>query len=38
LITEGDNVSEAMQNANDALNAIIEAFRELKRPLIPNNA
>jgi len=23
LITEGDNVSEAMQNANDALNAII---------------
>jgi antitoxin HicB len=33
LITEGDNVQDALQNANDALAAIVEAFRELKQPL-----
>ena len=33
LITEGDSVEEAMQNANDALAAIIEAFLDLERPL-----
>jgi len=33
LITEGENVQEALQNANDALAAIVEAFKELKRPL-----
>jgi antitoxin HicB len=35
LITEGDSVAEAVQNANDALAAIIEAFADLKRPLPP---
>jgi antitoxin HicB len=33
LITEGDNVQDALQNANDALAAIVEAFRELNQPL-----
>jgi antitoxin HicB len=32
LITEGDNVQEALQNANDALAAIVEALRDLKKP------
>ena len=36
LITEGDSVEEAIQNANDALAAIIEAFVDLGRPLPPN--
>jgi len=33
LITEGDTVQDALQNANDALAAIVEALKELKRPL-----
>jgi antitoxin HicB len=33
LITEGDTVQDALQNANDALAAIVEALRELKQPL-----
>jgi antitoxin HicB len=33
LITEGDSVSEAVFNANDALTAIIEAYHDLRRPL-----
>lgn len=35
LITEGDNVQDALKNANDALVAILEAFKELNRPLPP---
>jgi len=35
LITEGDTVQEAIQNANDALAAIIEAFQDLDQPLPP---
>ena len=35
LITEGETVQEAMQNANDALQAVIEAFEDLGRPLPP---
>lgn len=35
LITEGETVQEAIQNANDALSAIVEGFKELKRPLPP---
>ena len=35
LITEGDTVQEALANANDALAAIIEALKQLKRPLPP---
>ena len=35
LITEGDTVQEAMNNANDALAAIIDAFKELGQPLPP---
>ncbi len=35
LITEGDTVQEAIQNANDALAAIVEALKELKRPFPP---
>lgn len=33
LITEGEDVQEAIQNANDALAAIVEAFKELNQPL-----
>lgn len=35
LITEGEDVQDALQNANDALAAIIEALKELQRPLPP---
>lgn len=35
LITEGDNVQDALQNANDALAAIVEALQELKQPMPP---
>jgi antitoxin HicB len=35
LITEGENVQDALQNANDALAAIVEAFKKLKKPLPP---
>jgi antitoxin HicB len=35
LITEGETVQEALQNANDALSALIEAFKMLKKPLPP---
>lgn len=35
LITEGDNIQEALQNANDALAAIVEAWIDLKKPLPP---
>jgi antitoxin HicB len=33
LITEGDSVQEALENANDALAAVIEAYENLNRPL-----
>ena len=33
LITEGETVQEALQNANDALAAIVEALKDLKKPL-----
>jgi len=33
LITEGDTVQEALNNANDALAAIGEAFKELSEKL-----
>ncbi|MFN3309705.1 MAG: type II toxin-antitoxin system HicB family antitoxin [Anaerolineales bacterium] len=35
LITEGDNVQEALQNANDALTAIVEGLATLGKPLPP---
>jgi len=35
LITEGDTVQEALQNANDALAAIVDALKQLNRPLPP---
>lgn len=33
LITEGENVQDALQNANDALAAIVEALKELNQPM-----
>ena len=33
LITEGETVQDALQNANDALAAIVEALKDLKKPL-----
>ena len=35
LITEGESIQEALQNANDALAAIVDGFRQLERPLPP---
>ena len=35
LITEGDTVQEAIQNANDALAAIVEGFQSLGKALPP---
>ena len=35
LISEGDSIQEAINNANDALVAIIEAHQHLNRPLPP---
>jgi antitoxin HicB len=35
LITEGEDVQDALHNANDALAAIIEAFKDLNKPLPP---
>ena len=35
LITEGDNIPDALQNANDALAASVEALKGLNRPLPP---
>jgi len=37
LVTEGDTADEAMANVKDALAAVIEAYRDLGRPL-PKNA
>jgi predicted RNase H-like HicB family nuclease len=34
-ITEGETVQDALQNANDALAAIMEALKDLKKPLPP---
>jgi len=33
LITEGETVQDALQNANDALAAIVQALKDLKKPL-----
>ena len=35
LLTEGDTVEEALHNANDALEAVIEVYEDLGRPLPP---
>lgn len=35
LITEGEDVQDALHNANDALEAFIEALKELNKPLPP---
>jgi len=35
LITEGETLQDAIQNANDALSALIEAWEELQLPLPP---
>ncbi|MCC7187935.1 MAG: type II toxin-antitoxin system HicB family antitoxin [Anaerolineales bacterium] len=35
LITEGEDVQDALQNANDALAAIVDALKQLNKPLPP---
>ncbi len=35
LLTEGDTVEEALHNANDALEAVIEGYEDLGRTLPP---
>lgn len=36
LVTEGDTVQEALANAQDAISALIEAFKSLNKPLPPS--
>jgi antitoxin HicB len=36
LVTEGDTVEEAVENAHDAFLAVVEAYEDLGRPLPPN--
>ncbi len=36
LITEGDTLEEAISNVQDALEAVIETYEDLKKPLPPN--
>ena len=36
LVTEGDTIDEALANVKDALIAVVEAYRDLGRPLPPN--
>ena len=36
LITEGDSINDALANANDALEAVIEAYYDLGKTLPPN--
>lgn len=33
LITEGDTITEALENVKDALLAVVEAYEDLQRPL-----
>jgi antitoxin HicB len=33
LVTEGDTAEEALANVSDALSALLEAYRDLKRPI-----
>jgi antitoxin HicB len=33
LVTEGDSAAEALENVNDALAAVVEAYQDLGRPL-----
>jgi antitoxin HicB len=36
LVTEGDTVEEALENARDALAALVEAYQHLGRPMPAN--
>jgi antitoxin HicB len=36
LVTEGDTIEEALDNVRDALEATIEAYQDLARPLPKN--
>jgi len=36
LITEGDTVEEAVGNVRDAIEAVIEIYQDLKKPLPAN--
>lgn len=35
LVTEGDTLTEALENVRDALLAVVEAYQDLQRPLPP---
>jgi antitoxin HicB len=36
MVTEGDTIEEALENVRDALEATIEAYKDLGRPLPQN--
>lgn len=42
LLTEGDSADEALENVRDALDAVMELYHDLNRPLppalVPTNA
>lgn len=37
LVTKGDTAGEALANVSDALFALLEAYRDLKRPIPPHS-
>jgi antitoxin HicB len=36
LVTEGDTLEEAVDNVHDAIDAVIEIYQDLKKPLPAN--
>ncbi len=36
LVTEGDTIENALENARDALSAVLEAYEDLGKPLPEN--
>ncbi len=36
LVTEGDTVAEAIDNVRDAIEAVVEIYEDLGKPLPPN--
>ncbi len=36
LITEGDTISEALANVEDAFAAVVEVYKDMSRPLPPS--
>jgi antitoxin HicB len=37
LVTEGDSLEEILENVQDALQAVLETYQDLGKPLLPEN-